>query len=596
MISFVVDKLPAHYYQAELLLHSLEQNTSYTKETIVVQCLSRVDKEFLDYLTVNNYTFNIIEPYLDGKYCNKLQQLEYFIDKGIDGVILMDTDMFAMGDLSDICGKEIIAKRVDAPNPSLVTLQNIYKQASLATPSVVKSDWDMPNNETLENNFNGGFYYVPQHLISTMSKEWKKWGEWLYAQPELFEHKSQFIHVDQISFSLAVHANKLAYKLLSANYNFPIHSSLKIDSFEDTKEIKIIHYHREINDFGLLNSSKTRDINTLNTIQKANDSIVSKDRVVFYKQYKKSLRPKLLFSDKVLLFEEKLKQLLANKKFNLILHAGTPKTGTTSLQHFLADSQDALKKHKFLYPSNYVRSPEPKHQWLVGTLKEGDFEQLFEFLEETIDEAEECSAESIILSTEGIYNHWLDYNEESRAILSLLSKYFTLSLVVFFRNEAVFMNNLYKQYLKNAKQTSISCYGQDVSLQKMIDDSWFIKHLDYLGFIYDCESIFSKENVKVIEYSKNIIQDFCNTLKIEIEIKMSQRKNSSLSDFAIEILQVINSYEIRPQDRVELIKELSTCDTILKNYSKKNSEFKNIEEMFRLQKEVLKEEYELLLF
>lgn len=280
-ISFVVDKLSAHYYQAELLLYSLERNTSFEKKNIIVQCLNRVDEVFLEYLSENNYNYNIIEPYLDGKYCNKLMQLEYFKDKDVDGIILMDTDMFVIDDLEEIRGDKIIAKRVDAPNPLLSTLKNIYNEASLQLPRVVESDWCMLNNETLENNFNGGFYYIPKNLIRTMSDDWKKWGEWLYNRPELFEIEGQFIHVDQISFSLALHSNKFAFEKLSANYNFPIHSSKDISSFESTKNIKVVHYHREVNKDGLLSGNKVTDSMVLETIKRVNQMILEKTQIQF---------------------------------------------------------------------------------------------------------------------------------------------------------------------------------------------------------------------------------------------------------------------------------------------------------------------------
>lgn len=216
-LSFVVDKLPLHYYQAELLLYSIEQNTAYQKEDIIVQCLSRVDQYFIEYLELNGYSYNIIEPYLDGKYCNKLQQLEYFKNKNVEGIILMDTDMFLTSSIDEIKGNNIIAKIVDGPNPNLNTLKNIYRSASLEFPNIVGSDWNIKNNATFENNFNGGFYYIPKRYINIIADSWKLWGEWLYKKEELFENPKQFIHVDQISFSLAVHSNNLQYSKLSSN-------------------------------------------------------------------------------------------------------------------------------------------------------------------------------------------------------------------------------------------------------------------------------------------------------------------------------------------------------------------------------------------
>jgi len=130
MIQSYVDALPLHYYQAEILLYSLQKNAQIKKDRIVIHCLNRVDDFFLDFLKENNYQINIIKPFLDGKYSNKLQQLSFFqsYEKNIAGVVLLDTDMFVLNKLN--LSKDIFsAKLVDGPNPSLKTLDKIYTES-----------------------------------------------------------------------------------------------------------------------------------------------------------------------------------------------------------------------------------------------------------------------------------------------------------------------------------------------------------------------------------------------------------------------------------------------------------------------------------
>jgi len=437
-ISFVIDKIPLHYYQAELLLYSLEQNTSYKKKNIIVQCLKNVDEKFLAYLQNNDYKYNLIEPYLDKKYCNKLQQLKYFLNKDVDGVILIDSDMFILENLSDIYGEHIMAKIVDAPNPMLSTLKNIYTKASLEYPDIVKSDWDIPHNDTFINNFNGGFYYIPKSQINIVYYQWKKWAEWLYSKPDLFENKQQFIHVDQISFSLAIHSNNLEFKLLPSNYNFPIHSHAKTHSLDKSKNIKVLHFHREIDNFGYINNTKVTNIDILKSIENANQQLYKKTKIEFFKQFKKSQIQKLNITKKVILFEEKLKSLTKNKKIKLILHAGTPKTGTTSLQFFMDKERNLLEKYKINYPSLYSNTYAPKHQWLVSILMENNFEELYNYIAKIYNLSISKNLNTIFLSTEGIYNHWQDYSDEAKTILSVISKYFHFTIFYFIENLTLF--------------------------------------------------------------------------------------------------------------------------------------------------------------
>ena len=50
-------------------------------------------------------------------------------------------------------------------------------------------------------------------------------------------------------------------------------------------------------------------------------------------------------------FEESLKQLKV-QKLKLIIHAGTPKTGITSIQTYLGKKQHKLRGKGLLYPHN----------------------------------------------------------------------------------------------------------------------------------------------------------------------------------------------------------------------------------------------------
>lgn len=53
-----------------------------------------------------------------------------------------------------------------------------------------------------------------------------------------------------------------------------------------------------------------------------------------------------------------------SRRLKLILHAGTPKSGTTSLQFFMAKNRKELKEKGILYPDHFLKNVyAPKHQW-----------------------------------------------------------------------------------------------------------------------------------------------------------------------------------------------------------------------------------------
>jgi len=291
-ISFLVDNLPLHYYQAEQLLHSLEKNTSVKKENIIVHCTDRVDKVFIDYLIEEKISYKIVIPYLDGTYCNKLTQLDSFTNKekyNLDGVLLLDTDMFFLSDplIPDV--NAISGKVVDAPNPTISTLTRIYDEANLAIPPLVKTDWILENNTTIATNFNGGFYYIPSKNITTINTLWKKWATWLFKRPKLFEIKAKTIHTDQVSMSMAIVDSGLKYITLATNENCPIHSSLPARLIDKNRPVSVLHYHREINKFGFLTINKVNNPTILDAINRANQTISTIGKSNFYANYRRNL-------------------------------------------------------------------------------------------------------------------------------------------------------------------------------------------------------------------------------------------------------------------------------------------------------------------
>ena len=589
-LSFLVDNLPLHYYQAELLLFSLEKFTSFKKNNILVHCTTRVNDDFLLFLKENGYSYKIIEPYLDGKYCNKLQQLSSFLTlNDNDAVFLVDADTFFLNDPIMSFTHKIGGKVVDAPNPPLSVLSKIFNEAKLPYPKIVPADWDMENSSTFECNFNGGFYYVPAKKVKQANTLWRKWAEWLYARLELFDTKKQQIHVDQVSFSMMVKEANFDYEVLVSNNNCPIHYKRKQRLFNEKQEVSMLHYHRSLNVFGLL--SKDLYINEIvdRAIDKANQAIVDKKDFKFYKQFNKSFIIKPKNSEKTKIFESKIKVLFEEdtKKIKCILHAGTPKTGTTSLQFLLDKNYSKLLEQDILYPKYYLDTNPPKHQWLVQLLMKNDFEKLFEYLEEIVKESLEKDVKTIFLSTEGIYNHWWDFSSEAKEILKIISKYFDFELCVVFREPTSFLESFYKQNLKNPQIIMVECYGKDLSFSQILEDKWFIKHLDYLGFIQEAESLFGKGNIKVFSYSKEIIADILKYISFNVDMEESTKSNVGQTSIGVELLRVLNKYNLNIKDKKESVDILKKMDILLKKYNNnsilnvKNNE--DIEKLFVLQ-------------
>jgi hypothetical protein len=212
----------------------------------------------------------------------------------------------------------------------------------------------------------------------------------------------------------------------------------------------------------------------------------------------------------------------------VILHAGTPKTGTTSLQIALANYRDSFAAHGVVYPSTDVSIGPPKHQWLVNDLLAAESFGFQKRMRKVVKEAP-ASAHSVVLSTEGLFNHWWDFSPAGRAALGDFALLHNLQIWIWFRHPVEFVVSYYVQARKNPRSW-VSCYGQDWSLEEMLDDPWFAKHLDYMGFVDGVRTIVGSKAVRAFAYRGSTVADFMQAIDLP-ELNVSEpRENITLGD------------------------------------------------------------------
>jgi len=268
-------------------------------------------------------------------------------------------------------------------------------------------------------------------------------------------------------------------------------------------------------------------------------------------------------------FEQSLEQLKI-QKIKLIIHAGTPKTGTTSVQTYLDKKQRKLRGKGILYPHNLGKLQNhsaPKHQWFEKNLVTANVESFLENFKNIISQVKK-DTHTIILSSEGIYNYWWDFPDESKDILSELSKLFDIEVWVWFREPLVFIESYYKQCIRNPRIANNPCYGKDLSFAEMLNIDWFSQHLNYQGFVSECQTLFGKNNVSVFKYEGDVVQEVMQKLGLATpHDNPTPRENKSLNCASIELLRTINHYDIKAKDKALLMPYLKEINGILENYA-----------------------------
>lgn len=268
-------------------------------------------------------------------------------------------------------------------------------------------------------------------------------------------------------------------------------------------------------------------------------------------------------------FEQSLAQHNV-QKLTLIIHAGTPKTGTTSLQTYLNKKQRKLRGKGILYPHNLDKlqnTSAPKHQWFEKNLVTTNLESFSENFNNIISQVK-SDTHTVILSSEGIYNYWWDFPDQSKSILYELSKLFDIKIWVWFRDPVTFIESYYKQCIRNPQIENNPCYGKDLSFAQMLNIDWFSQHLNYQGFVTECQVLFGENNVFAFEYKGDVVEELIHKLGLTTpHDNPTPRKNKSLNSASIKLLRKINSYNIKAKDKERLMHHLKEINTILDSHA-----------------------------
>ena len=251
--SFIVDADPVFAYTGWNLVHSILKHTALAPSDIHVQCTPEVPDQVVERFQGLGCRTHRLGRFGDGRYCNKLAQWENLRDQAIDHVVFLDTDMICISDFTAFLPKDAIGgKVVDLPNPELALLDHLFERAGFADrPPIIRVE--ASEGTTYQGNCNGGFYSVPSLFADTLFDAWRKWAERLLGDIEPLRAVGKEMHVDQISFCMALHETALPYVSLPSNVNYYLHFLGLHSQFDPSQPLALIHYHNSsLNVLGLL--------------------------------------------------------------------------------------------------------------------------------------------------------------------------------------------------------------------------------------------------------------------------------------------------------------------------------------------------------
>ena len=393
-------------------------------------------------------------------------------------------------------------------------------------------------------------------LRSPIGRAWRRFASFLFDNPQLFENDPQRQHIDQISLALALGWTGAPYSHLHANSNFPTHSDMVPRTFDAQRRVEALHYHADLDGFGFLRP--TLKLAALEAaIGAANECAVTCSNSEFYRRFKLGRAGRLNCSpDTPAKFPivQDIRDWLKSTDLHpkLVFHVGTPKTATTALQFFLENNRDKLAHRGIWYPETH-EGPAPKHQFLVGQLIGGDV-QGFGMAVLSALRAMPDNTALVLFSTEGLFNHWWDFAAESRSMFRFLASKFRLEFLTCFRDPVDFAVSLYRQNICNPPHHP--CYGRDLSLEEMMKDAWFNRHLDYVGFLMEvCYSI-GDVGIRLFNYSDTVVSEILRYLGAGDFEYVNERRNASLHRQGLEMMRIVNRYRLEPRIRGEILSKI----------------------------------------
>lgn len=202
----------------------------------------------------------------------------------------------------------------------------------------------------------------------------------------------------------------------------------------------------------------------------------------------------------------------------LIVHIGSPKTASTSIQRFCALNRGVLRTEGFFYPP--TPNGKPVFHFLAHALAKGPKDHAERFLNEANIQAQKENCHSVIISAESFFGllpfsmkllllehvddeYWKQQESFVGDFKEVCSAYESVEIICYLRAQDEFVSSLYHQNIK-----------QGVRISEDFEDFAYARRdaFDYERRINVWASVFGRNHIHLKNFGavkSDIIQDFC---------------------------------------------------------------------------------------
>lgn len=258
---------------------------------------------------------------------------------------------------------------------------------------------------------------------------------------------------------------------------------------------------------------------------------------------------------------------------NIFIHIGWPRTGTTTIQHFLMQNIESLHNNEgifVIFPRN-----EESYLKLSRSIFENNKQSFSDILEEQMDSLKyfisEKEIKSIIFSSEHISHiksiHLME--DLLRILLRYIKTDFKITFLAAIRRQDDFLESAYGISLVEDEIMDVC------SINDYIRSNLILKSIDYYETISYLEEILKNFSMEykffffIFQKKYNMLEEFLNTLGIKNKHNFSVniRKGTSLNYFEKMVLKEINrKYSLKSIQKIKILEYLRTTQ-ILKKFN-----------------------------
>ncbi len=273
-------------------------------------------------------------------------------------------------------------------------------------------------------------------------------------------------------------------------------------------------------------------------------------------------------------------QVVSGQRPGLILHIGTEKTGTTTIQEFLHLNRDLLANNGIYFPKSIgIRNHRPLALWCLPNEKDDAYLRINNLTENTQRKnwredilakfEKEISGlkpeiKLVIISSEHL-SSLLNHPSEIETLKNFLNKWFTdIKIVIYLRRQDRLVVSRYNTACKVG-----------FIVKSILPHPAKLRHfVNYQNLLGKWSSIFGKESITPRIFNPaefinhDLLQDFIRVCKLpeNVDFQIPENKNVSFSETAQEVIQCFNKKNNQKNEKWKLQK---IRDTIFENVNKK---------------------------